>query len=159
MRVRIASGQRCAILFGPERTGLEQSEIANADALVMAPVNPNFASLNLAQAVLLLAYEWMRQSGGGTLGRVTTYERPLQSGPRSRGAAPATKEQLIGFYEHLETELDRMGFLHPPAKRPTMVQNLRSMFARMEASEQEIRTLRGIVKALVHGKGPGRRLP
>ena len=159
LATRIAAGQRCAILFGPERTGLEQSEIAAADALVMAPVNPNFASLNLAQAVLLLAYEWMRQTGGGTLGRVTTYERPIASGPRLRGALPATKEQMFAFFEHLETELDRMGFLHPPAKRPTMVQNLRSMFTRIGATEQEIRTLRGIVKALVHGKGPGRRLP
>ena len=68
-----------------------------------------------------------------------------------------SKAEMLGFFEHLETELDRMGFLHPPHKRPTMVQNLRTMFTRMEPTEQEIRTLRGIIKALVHGKGPGRR--
>jgi tRNA/rRNA methyltransferase len=155
---RTREGQRCGIMFGPERTGLEQAEIANADALVMAPVNPAFASLNLAQAVLLLAYEWIKQTGGGTLGRVTTYETAITSGLKSR-SPPATKEQLMGFFEHLEGELDRMGFLHPPHRRAVMIANLRSLFTRLSASEQEIRTLRGIVKALVHGKGPGRRVP
>ena len=77
MRRRMAEGQRCGILFGPERNGLETDEVANADAVVMAPVNPNFASLNLAQAVLLVGYEWMKQAGSGTLGRVTTYEEAL----------------------------------------------------------------------------------
>ena len=80
MRRRIGEGQRCGILFGPERNGLETEEVANADAVVMAPVNPNFASLNLAQAVLLIGYEWMKQADAGTLGRVTTYEAPLQPG-------------------------------------------------------------------------------
>ena len=152
-------GQRCGILFGPERNGLETEEVANADAVVMATVNPNFASLNLAQAVLLLSYEWMKQAGGGTLGRVTTFEDPLQPGVRSRGSAPATKEDLMAFFEHLERELDAQGFLHPPEKRPSMVQNIRTMFTRMGATEQEIRTLRGIVKALVHGRRIGHRLP
>jgi tRNA/rRNA methyltransferase len=156
---RTREGQRCGIVFGRERNGLETGEIASADAIVMAPVDPNFASLNLAQSVLLLSYEWIKQTGGGTLGRVTTYESPVEAGMRSRGSPPASKEQLLGFFEHLESELDRFGFLNPPHKRPTMVQNIRSMFSRMQASEQEVRTLRGIVKALVHGKGPGRRVP
>ncbi len=156
---RSAEGQRCGIVFGRERNGLETSEIAIADAIVMAPVDPSFASLNLAQSVLLLAYEWIKQTDGGTLGRVTTYESPIEAGARTRGSPPATKEQLIGFFEHLELELDTLGFLNPPHKRPTMVQNIRSMFSRMQASEQEVRTLRGIVKALVHGKGQGRRVP
>ncbi len=159
MRKRLGAGQRVGVLFGAERTGLEQDEIAIADAIVMAPVNTNFASLNLAQAVLLLSYEWMKQSGGGTLGRVTTYETAVESGALGRGAAPATKDQLLGFFGQLEDELEKMGFLHPPHKRPTMVQNMRTMFTRMEATEQEVRTLRGIVKALVYGKGPGRKLP
>jgi tRNA/rRNA methyltransferase len=159
MRGRLAAGQRCGILFGPERNGLETEEVAIADAVVMAPVNSNFASLNVAQAVLLLSYEWMKQVGGGTLGRVTTYETPLQPGLRSRGSAPATKDELAAFFAHLEQELDAQGFLHPPEKRPTMVDNIRSMFTRMGATEQEIRTLRGIVKALVHGKRTGRRSP
>ena len=156
MRRRIGAGQRCGILFGPERNGLETEEIANADAAVMAPVNPNFASLNLAQAALLMGYEWMKAGTSGTLGRVTTYEQPVQPGLRTRGSPPATKEELMGFFEQLERELEAQGFFNPPEKRPSMVQNMRTMFTRMEATEQEIRTLRGIVKALVHGK-PGRR--
>ena len=148
MRRRIGEGQRCGILFGPERNGLETEEVANADAAVMAPVNPNFASLNLAQAVLLVGYEWMKQANAGTLGRVTTYEEPLQPGLRTRGSPPATKEELIGFFEQLEGELDRQRLFTAPEKRPSVVQNMRSMFTRMGATEQEIRTLRGIVKAL-----------
>ena len=141
-------------MFGPERNGLETEEVANADAVVMAPVNPGFASLNLAQAVLLVGYEWMKQSGSGTLGRVTTYEEALQPGLRTRGSPPATKEELFGFFEHIERELETGQFFRPPEKRPSMVHNMRSMFTRMGATEQEIRTLRGIVKALVQA---GRR--
>lgn len=151
MRRRLAEGQRCGILFGPERNGLETDEVANADALVMAPVNPNFASLNLAQAVLLVGYEWMKQAGVGTLGRVTTYEEALQPGLRTRGSPPASKQELIGLFEHIEAELDRLGYFKSPEKRPSMVQNMRTMFTRMGATEQEIRTLRGIVKALAQG--------
>jgi tRNA/rRNA methyltransferase len=156
---RRAEGQRCGILFGPERNGLETDEVANADAIVMAPVNPTFASLNLAQAVLLLAYEWMKQSGGGTLGRVTTYEAPIAPGLHTRGSPPAGRQDLIAFFEHIERELDASGFFTAPDKRPSVVQNLRSMFLRMGATEQEIRTLRGIVKALVHPKAQRRKSP
>ncbi|HWB44140.1 MAG TPA: RNA methyltransferase [Hyphomicrobiaceae bacterium] len=159
MRQRLEAGQRCGILLGPERNGLETDEIANADAMVMAPVNPAFASLNLAQAALLMCYEWMKQSGAGTLGRVTTYEAPLEPGLRTRGSPPATKEELLGFFEHLERELEAQNFFLPPEKRPSMVQNIRTMFTRMGATEQEIRTLRGIVKALVHAKRSRTRLP
>ena len=159
IRSRIEAGQTCGIVFGPERNGLETLEIANADALVMAPVNPNFASLNLAQAVLLMSYEWMKQAGGGTLGRVTTYESPIEPGLRLRGSQPAGREALISFFEHLESELDGQGFFTAPEKRPSIVQNLRSMFTRMGATEQEIRTLRGIVKALVHGKRRRQKTP
>jgi tRNA/rRNA methyltransferase len=140
-------------VFGPERNGLETDEVANADALVMAPVNPTFASLNLAQAVLLVAYEWMKQTGGGTLGRVTTYEAPIAPGLHTRGSPPAGRQDLLAFFAHIERELDASGFFTAPDKRPSVVQNLRSMFVRMGATEQEIRTLRGIVKALAHPKG------
>jgi tRNA/rRNA methyltransferase len=156
---RIGAGQRCGIVFGRERNGLESAEIANADAIIMAPVDPQFASLNLAQSVLLMSYEWIKQTGGGTLGRVTTFETALEAGLQTRGFQPATKEQLLGFFDHLESELDAHGFFHPPHKRPTMVQNLRSMFSRLGASEQEIRTLRGVVKALAQGRGHARRVP
>jgi tRNA/rRNA methyltransferase len=159
MRGRLAEGQRCGILFGPERNGLETEEVANADAVVMAPVSSNFASLNLAQAVLLVSYEWMKQSGHGSIGRVTTYEEALQPGPRTRGSPPASKEELLAFFEHIERELDQNGFFNPPQKRPSMVQNMRTMFTRMGATQQEIRTLRGIVKALVHPKRGVRNPP
>jgi tRNA/rRNA methyltransferase len=154
---RIALGQRCGILFGPERTGLETDEVAVADAVVMVPVNPKFASLNLAQATLLLGYEWLKMTAAGTLGRVTTYEQPLTTGTQNRGSEPASKEQLIGFFEHLESDLELLGFFNPPHKRQTVVRNIRSMFSRMEATEQEIRTLRGIVATLAKGKGHGRK--
>ena len=159
MQQRMAAGQRCGFLFGPERNGLETDEVANADAVVMAPVNPTFASLNLAQAVLLMGYEWMKQTEAGTLGRVTTYEEALQPGLRTRGSSPASKEELLGFFEHIERELEANGFFKPPEKRPSMVQNMRTMFTRMGATEQEIRTLRGIVKALVQARRAGRDSP
>jgi tRNA/rRNA methyltransferase len=159
MRRRLAQGQRCGILFGPERNGLETEEVANADAIVMAPVSPSFASLNLAQAALLVSYEWMKQAGGGTLGRVTTYEAPIAPGLHTRGSPPAGREDLLAFFEHIERELDASGFFTAPDKRPSVVQNLRSMFVRMGATEQEIRTLRGIVKALAHPKGSKGRVP
>jgi tRNA/rRNA methyltransferase len=125
----------------------------------MAPVNPNFASLNLAQAVLLVGYEWMKLAGAPTLGRVTTYEEPVEPGLRTRGSPPASKHDVLGFFEHLEAELDAKDYFKSPEKRPSMVQNMRTMFTRMGATEQEIRTLRGIVKALVHPRRPGRDSP
>jgi tRNA/rRNA methyltransferase len=125
----------------------------------MIPVNARFASLNLAQAVLLLGYEWMRQHDRASLGRVTTYEAPMVTGLNVGTSRPATKEEMLGLYEHLEMELERLGFFRPPEKRQTMVRNIRSLLARMEATEQEVRTLRGIVAALAQGKGRGRKAP
>jgi len=159
MRTRIARGERCGVLFGRERNGLETSEIANADALVMIPVNSRFASLNLAQAVLILGYEWMKVSEGQSLGRVTTYETPVAAGLDLGESRPATKEELLGFFGHLEEELERLGFFNPPQRRNTVVQNVRTMFSRMGATEQEVRTLRGIVATLSKGKGRGRKPP
>lgn len=159
MSRRLAAGERCGVLFGPERAGLETDEIARADAVVMVPVNPRFASLNLAQAVLLVSYEWLKHTRRGTLGRVTTYESPLESGLRLRGSPPATKHELYGFFDHLERELDRLGFFNPPHKRQTVMRNIQSMFSRMGATEQEVRTLRGIVATLSQGKGKGRKSP
>jgi len=115
--------------------------------------------LNLAQAVLLLGYEWMKVAGSATLGRVTTYEAPLAPGLNIGQSQPATRDELEGFFGHMEGELDRLGYFTPPEKRPTMMQNLRAMFTRMGATEQEVRTLRGIVAALAKGKGRGRKAP
>ena len=157
MRRRIAAGERCGVLFGRERSGLETLEVANADALIMIPVNSRFASLNLAQAVLILGYEWMRGSEAQSLGRVTTYEKPLEGGLYMGDDRPATKDELLGFFNHIEGELERLGFFNPPHRRPTVVRNLRTMFSRMAPTEQEVRTLRGIVATLAKGKGNARK--
>ncbi len=157
MRRRIGEGQRCGVIFGRERNGLETHEVARADAVVMIPVNSRFASLNLAQAVLILGYEWMRSSGQATLGRVTTFEQPLSSGLYLNDQAPATREELFAFFEHLERELEAQGFFSSPDKRPSVVNNLRTMFVRAEPTGQEVKTLRGIVATLVRPKGQGRK--
>ncbi|ABS64190.1 RNA methyltransferase, TrmH family, group 1 [Parvibaculum lavamentivorans DS-1] len=147
MRVAFGAGGRAGLLFGPERTGLENDDIVLADALMMVPVNPAFASLNLAQCVLLMSYEW-HKAGDATEAARIEY-------PQTR---PATKEELVGFFHHLEGELDRFGFLKPPEKRPSMIRNLRNMFQRAVLTEQEVRTLRGVVAALTRrypkGEGP-----
>ena len=156
---RTELGQRCGIIFGPERAGLETDEVALADAIVMVPVNPRFASLNLAQAVLLVSYEWLKETRRGTLGRVTPYESALKPGLNTRSSRPATKEELYGFFDHLESELARLGFFNPPHRRQVVMRNVKSMFSRMNATEQEVRTLRGIVATLAHGKGAGRKTP
>lgn len=147
MREAFAGGGRAGLLFGPERTGLENDDLALADALMMVPVNPAFASLNLAQCVLLMSYEW-HKAGDTTEAERIEYQQ----------TRPANKEELLGFFEHLEGELDRFGFLKPPEKRPSMVRNLRNMFQRAGLTEQEVRTLRGVVAALTRrypkGEGP-----
>lgn len=157
MSKRIATGQRCGVIFGRERNGLETHEVARADAVVMIPVNSRFASLNLAQAVLILGYEWMRNSEQATLGRVTTFEQPLRSGLYLGDQMPATREELTGFFDHLERELERQGFFSSPDKRPSVVNNLRTMFLRAEPTGQEVKTLRGIVATLVTSKGNGQK--
>ncbi len=132
------------ILFGGEAKGLKNDDIALADAIIMAPLNPQFSSLNLAQAVLLVAHEFYK------LG-LEPADDPLEK----KGTRPATKEELLGFYEHLESALDGSGFLHVKEKRPTMVRNLRNLFGRARLTEQEVRTLRGIIASLVKHK-PGK---
>ncbi len=158
-RRRIDRGERCGFLFGRERNGLETSELATADAIVMIPVNSRFASLNLAQAVLLQGYAWSNVSGRASLGRVTTYERPVDTGLQLGDDRLAIKEELAGFFHHLEAELDRLGFFKAAEKRPTVINNLRTMFTRAGLTEHEVRTLRGIVATLAKGKGHGRKPP
>lgn len=157
IRRRIATGERCGILFGRERNGLETAEVALADALVMIPVNSRFASLNLAQAVLILGYEWMRSSPAATLGRVTTYERPVASGLNLGRDRRATKDEVAGLTEHLEQELEKLGFFNPDEKVRMVMRNVETMLARAEPTEQEVRTFRGIVATLARGKGPARK--
>jgi len=139
MRAQTVEGLAVGVLFGPERTGLENDDVALADTVVMAPLNPKFASLNLAQSVLLIAYEWFQAAAPAL---------PQQT--MTKGAAPpATKETLLQFYEHLERELDESGFFRVAEKRPGMVRNIRNMFARADLTLQEVRTLHGIVHELV----------
>ncbi|RMF08936.1 MAG: RNA methyltransferase, partial [Alphaproteobacteria bacterium] len=147
-----SAGQQCGFLFGAEKAGLTNDHIALADAIVSAPVNPEFASLNLAQSVLLVAYEWLKQGGAGGLGRKTAFDGPAREGLQMQQTRPATRAELTGFFEHLERELDASGFLRPPEKRPVMVRNIRNLFHRTGATEQEVRTLRGIVSSLVKGR-------
>lgn len=135
---RIGAGQRIGILYGPERTGLENDEVALASSIITFPVNPDFASLNLAQAVLLNGYEWFRASRGEALPFAMPDESP-----------PARRETLLAFFDFLESHLDRAGYFFPKAKRPVMVRNFRNLIHRMNPSEQDIRSLRGAVDWLV----------
>ncbi len=142
-------GERTGVLFGPERSGLDNEAVALADAIVTAPVDPFFASLSLPQTVLLVAYEWLQaQEAHPSLGRATTFDGPAVEGLDLAGTRPATRAELTGLFEHLEGELDRSGFLRPPEKRPTMVRAIRNMFHRMGVTEQDVRTWRGIVASL-----------
>lgn len=148
MRARVQRGQRLGILFGRERWGLTNDEVALADVIITAPVNPRFASLNIAQAVLLVAYEWYRHEGAEALG-METDEAPAQTpGLKMPGSRPATKAELIGLFEHLEEALDEADYFKSPDMRPVIVRNLRNMLHRAELSEQEVRTLRGIIRTL-----------
>jgi tRNA/rRNA methyltransferase len=146
MQPRVAAGETVGILFGRERTGLENYEISLADLVVTLPVNPAFSSLNLAQAVLILGYEWFKLASGGALPFETQHK-----------AGPATKEHLLAFFDSLERELDRAEFFRPPEKRATMTTNLRNLFHRMTPTLQDVQTLQGILRAISEGrKGPAR---
>ena len=146
MAPRVLSGETVAIVFGRERNGLENDEIALADRILTLPVNPAFASLNLAQAVVIVAYEWFKRAGGGHL----PFGMPEKS-------APAPKEQLHAFFASLERELETVEFFRPPDKRATMQINLRNIFTRMQPTQQDIQTLHGVIMAIAEGrKGPAR---
>lgn len=153
MSRRIASGQRCGVLFGRESSGLSSDELAEADALVMIPVNSRFASLNLAQAVLLMGYAFMLTTDRFSLGRVTSLEKPISDGLKIGKEHPATKAELLGLFEHLESALDDADFFAPQHRRPTVVKNVRTMLTRMSMTSQEVRTWRGIVATLTRRSG------
>lgn len=124
------------VLFGRERWGLNNEEVALADTIVTLPVEAAFASLNIAQAVLVLAYEWRRAQGTDALPFTADID------------PPAPKEELIGLFNHLEEALDRSGFFKTEDKRPTVVANLRTMLTRAGFTAQEVRTLRGVIASL-----------
>jgi tRNA/rRNA methyltransferase len=148
MRARIGRGEKVAILFGRERFGLNNDEVSLADVVITAPVNPAYASLNIAQAVLLVTYEWFKHEAT-SLGQGTP-ELAALSGPglHMSDTRPATKDELYGFYGHLEQELDLSGFFKTDKLKPSMLRNLRNVFARASLSEQEVRSLRGVISSL-----------
>ncbi len=142
---RVAAGENVAIVFGRERNGLEIHEVARADRILTLPVNPAFASLNLAQAVVVVAYEWFKLAGSDL-----PFAMPVKS-------PPAAKQQLDAFFSDLERELDKVEFFRPEEKRGTMGVNLRNIFQRMAPSQQDVRTLHGVITAIAQGrKGPAR---
>jgi TrmH family RNA methyltransferase len=134
-------GLRCGLLFGPERAGLDNDDMACADALIRYPMNPAFTSLNLAQAVMVMAYEWWQSADATPPRTLMTNESHV-----------ATKAELENFLTHLIDELDACGFLRNLPKRPGMVRNLRHLFQRGEVTEQELRTLHGVVTELAIGR-------
>jgi len=141
---------KTGILFGKEAKGLHNDDVSLADAILHLPLNPAFASMNLAQAVLLIGYEWYTMNDD-------TEDRYIPEG-KKKTSRPATKEEVIKFYEHLEDELVESGFLRLEEKRPSMMRNIRNIFARIDMTLQEVQTLRGIVAFLSQGRsgGPGK---
>jgi tRNA/rRNA methyltransferase len=146
MAPRVAAGENVALVFGRERNGLENHEVALADRILTLPVNPAFASLNLAQAVVIVGYEWFKQQQDGEL--------PFAMPSRS---PPAAKQQIEAFFADLERELEQVEFFRPEEKRSTMSINLRNIFQRMALTQQDVRTLHGVITAIAQGrKGPAR---
>jgi tRNA/rRNA methyltransferase len=140
-KARGAAGQAVGILFGPERTGLENAEVALADTIVSFPVSPAFPSLNLAQSVSLVAYECFKAFESAEAPFALAHVTP-----------PATRAMVLSFFDHLEAELEKGDYFIPDGKRAVMSRNLRNIFHRIELTEADIRTLRGVVVALAKGR-------
>ncbi|MEM8937058.1 MAG: RNA methyltransferase [Pseudomonadota bacterium] len=138
---KIAMGDRVAILFGGERNGLSSDDVARADVILSVPTNPAFASINLAQAALLVAYEWARVRPFADEAAETAANRRPQD-------APAARADVDRLYQHLETALDARGYFFPVEMRGVMTRNLRAAFVRAGFSESEVRTLHGVFKSL-----------
>ncbi len=136
-------GQKVGVLFGSERCGLHNDDLSLCEAHIKIPTNPGFSSLNIAHAVVLIAYEWFLQ--------VTSCPTQVF---RTGATHLATGEDVGNFFAHLEEELDRTGFLRHKKKRPTMVRNIRNIFQRAQLTDQEVRTLRGIIRSLVREPQP-----
>lgn len=132
------AGAQAGLLFGSERAGLENDDVSLADTILTIPCNPEFTSLNLAQSVAVVAYEWQKLMGG-----ISVAVPALKADIRI-----ANKEDLVGLFEHLEAELDRVEFLYPAKKRPAMVRNIRNMWHRANLTYQDVQTIRGMITAL-----------
>lgn len=144
LRARFAAGQGAGVLFGPERAGLVNEDVTLADAVLSVPLNPAFSSLNLAQAVLLIGYEWY-QAGGDT----------PPSALMDEDSPPATVATREYFFGRLESLLHEAGFFFPEHLGPSMKRNLRTLFTRAGMTDQEVQTLHGVLRAL--SEGPRRR--
>ena len=145
MKTRIDRGEKCAVLFGGERAGLSNDDVARSYGVISIPVNPAFASLNLAQAALLIAYEWAQADGR------ETYRSELDD------VASATHKDLDGLITHLFSELESASYFFPPEKRPSMERNLRVALTRAGFTESEVRSLRGVIKALARASARGEK--
>ncbi|NOC82531.1 RNA methyltransferase [Ruegeria sp. HKCCD6428] len=141
---KVAAGEKVAVLFGPERAGLENEDIAKANAIISVPVNPEYASLNLGQCVLLTAYEWMRQTGD-----VVHESIDLGKGDWATGIEV---EKLV---EHYEDRLEEAGFFYPPEKAEGMKINLRNLWSRMRMTRADVQMLHGIMRQMVRWKDKG----
>jgi len=141
----IKQGHKVALLFGSEKRGLENDEVVLADKIVSIPLNPEFSSLNLAQSVIVMAYECYQTTASPSPGEETD------------GLAP--RQELVGFFEHLEEELTTVGYFRNSSKRPVMQRNLRNIFLHAPLTSQEVKTLRGVVAALVNPNGIHSRPP
>jgi tRNA/rRNA methyltransferase len=139
-----ARGEGAGILFGRERSGLTNDQVTLADAAVTFPLNPGFTSLNLAQAVLLIGWEWRRRVTEPGPAEIVPSETP-----------PASRAEIQHLFDHLERELEAGGFFFPPEKRPHMVRNLRNLLTRVGLTEQDVRTLHGVVASLVKPRPRG----
>ena len=137
VKERMAVNEKVGILFGRERWGLENDEVALADEIITFPVNPALASLNIAQAVLLMSYEWMRTSIQEGETRFETPER-----------VPASRGDLVSLLDHLEGALDEAKYFYPPERREKMSVILRNIFTHAGLQEQEVQTLHGVIAAL-----------
>lgn len=142
---RIADGEKVAVLFGPERAGLENEDIARANVLISVPVNPEFPSLNLAQCVLLLGYEWRRQT--------ETVAAEIDNPGKSGWAQGIEVEKLA---QHYEARLDEAGFFFPETKADSMKVNLRNLWSRLPLTQADVQILHGILRQMVRWKERGR---
>jgi len=140
----LAEGERVAILFGPERAGLENEDVALADAIISVPVNPEFPSLNLAQCALLLAYEWRRQTEQGFPERMALAKTDF-----------ATKLEIQKLGDHYEERLEEASFFFPEDKSPSMKLTLRNMWSRMPLTRADVQILHGILRQMVRWKERG----
>ncbi|MCB1342291.1 MAG: RNA methyltransferase [Pseudooceanicola sp.] len=141
---RIAAGERVAVVFGPERAGLENEEIARANAIISVPVNPAFASLNLAQCVLLVAYEWRRQTG-----------EVIHEAREPGNSDWANAEEIAKLGDHYEERMEQAGFFFPEHKADSMKLHLRNLWSRMPLTQADVRILHGVLRQMVRWKERG----